>query len=285
MKRVGAMLLLMLVTIIALPPFAQAHNATITAVVTLDPATPKPGQDATVSVELVDAYYNDIPGARVRAAIEPKVGAALSTATLPEQGEGTYRASLRIPDASAVFFRLEANLPDGLWLGEFPLQIGQGGSTIAGMTLELTHQDTAANTSTANTPTTSQPTTQPQATAPAPTPKPQAQQAAPPQAPASHAAQQQSPASQPAAVPTSAPQTTAQPPAISTPNSPPPAAAYQPPTPSEPTPSSAAAPAPAPSSAPRPQTTRAWVRWTVLAGSLLLVGLGLFLTRRRASQR
>lgn len=137
-RRLGA---LATVLALALSATALAHGAGIGALLNLDPPLPGPGQEATIQVELRDALNNPIAGFRVLATVRGQGQPPRDLAELKETAPGTYRGTLRFPQAPQAVLRVEAHLPDGPWAGELPVSPGGGGFPLRNVGLVLAHEE------------------------------------------------------------------------------------------------------------------------------------------------
>lgn len=117
------------------------HNAGLSAILNVEPGRPAPGQNAVLRVDLLDAYGNEVPGAKVRGALLPAGKTVLRPADLTETVAGGHSGRIRVPGAGIAVLKVEALLPDGLYLGELPIRIGEGGTEVWELRLELVHED------------------------------------------------------------------------------------------------------------------------------------------------
>lgn len=123
------------------PRPALAHGGSISALVTMTPAKPAPGQDVVVKASLLDVYSSKIAGMKVRMVVGA-IAQPLPTPTAFTEGpDGVYTGHLTFPPAGPALLGLEAVLPDGLYHAEIPLQVGDGQLAVNGLMMQLLHED------------------------------------------------------------------------------------------------------------------------------------------------
>lgn len=124
---------------------ALAHSASIQASVTLDPTTPAAGWHV-VRVELRDFYGTAISRAGLTIEIEEHERERVQRADLVENVTGTYQGLLEFGDSGKALLRVEAILPDGLWLGLTSVRVGSAAREVRNLGISLRHRDTSAIT-------------------------------------------------------------------------------------------------------------------------------------------
>jgi hypothetical protein len=129
--RIASLALLLLLMARA----ARAHE--MSASLTLEPSIPVPGERGTLTIKLVDPYGVGIPGALVRASVEPLDLPPSDLAQLAETAPGTYSRPVTFPDAVAGVIRVEVVLPDDRWHAMLPIRLGEAWFTVTDWQVEL----------------------------------------------------------------------------------------------------------------------------------------------------
>lgn len=127
--------LLAVLLIVTSPTPAFAHHTS--AVLSLDPSTPKRGGTGTIQVNLLDPYGNPLPVTAVRASFGEYGEAPPPWLPLESTQPGIFSAPLSYPDSDAGFIRLEVDFPDEQVHAILPVRLGVDWFTLKDHVIEL----------------------------------------------------------------------------------------------------------------------------------------------------
>ena len=103
----------------ALSVEARGHAGGFDAFVTLTPDRPKPGQIASVKVELRDPYNAAIPATQADIAVGSDGDTFSSPVALHLISQGTFSGEVNLPQGPQVYLLVRARMQEFHWLGRF----------------------------------------------------------------------------------------------------------------------------------------------------------------------